>query len=60
MQYNKERFAYLLFSSQIRVLKEYRLHYRMDIDRLEKVGLEGYNYVDRLRILGLTTLETRY
>ena len=23
-------------------------------------GLEGYSYLDRLRILGLTTLETRF
>ena len=44
-------------------------HYRKDIDKLEKVqrratrmveSLEGYSYVDRLRILGLTTLETRF
>ena len=43
-----------------------RPHYRKDIDKLEKVqrratkmveGLEGYSYSDRLRILGLTTLE---
>ena len=42
---------------------------RKDIDRLEKVqrratkmieGLEGYGYLDRLRILDLTTLETRF
>ena len=42
-------------------------HYRKDIDKLEKVqrsatkmveGLDGYFYSDRLRILGLTTLET--
>ena len=46
-----------------------RLHYRKDIDKLEKVqrratkmveGLEGYSYSDRLRILGRTTLETRF
>ena len=45
-------------------------HYRKDIAKLEKVqrratkmveGLEGwYSYGDRLRILGLTTLETRF
>ena len=43
--------------------------HRKDIDKLEKVqrratkmveGLEGYSYRDRLRILGLTTLETRF
>ena len=42
---------------------------RKDIDRLEKVqrratkmieGLEGYGYLDRLRILGLTTLKFRH
>ena len=41
----------------------------MNIERLEKVqtratkmieGLEGYSYLDRLRILGLTTLEMRF
>ena len=37
-----------------------------DIDKLEKVQrrttkmVEGYSYSDRLRILGLTTLETRF
>ena len=40
----------------------------IDIDKLEKVqratkmveGLEGYSYIGRLMILGLTTLETRF
>ena len=47
-------------------MQAWRLHhYRKDIDKLEKVqrmveGLEGYNYVDRFRILGLTTFETRF
>ena len=50
-------------------VQAWRPHYRMDIDKLEKVqrrtmkmveGLEGYSYSDRLRILGLTTLETRF
>jgi hypothetical protein len=45
----------------------WRPHYRKDMERLEKVqrratkmveGLDGYSYGDRLRILGLTTLET--
>ena len=50
-------------------VQAWRPHYRKDIDKLEKVqrkatkmveGLEGYSYSDRLRILGLTTLETRF
>jgi ribonuclease P/MRP protein subunit RPP40 len=50
-------------------VQAWRPHYRKDIDMLEKVqrratrmveGLEGYSYGDRLRILGLTTLETRF
>ena len=48
-------------------MQAWRPHYRKDIDKLEKMqratkmveGLEGYSYSDRLRILGLTTLETR-
>ena len=59
----------LLYKSIVRPHLDYcvqawRLHYRKDIDKLEKVqrratrmveGLEGYSYSDRLRILGLTT-----
>ena len=50
-------------------VQAWRPHYRNDIDKLEKVqrratkmveGLEDYSYEDRLRILGLTTLETRF
>ena len=50
-------------------VQAWRPHYRKDIDKLEKVqrratrmveDLEGYCYEDRLRILGLTTLETRF
>ena len=51
-------------------VQTWRPHYRNDIDKLEKVqkramkmvkGLEySYSYSDRLRILGLTTLETRF
>ena len=50
-------------------VQAWRPHYRKDIDKLEKVqrratrvveGLEGYSYENRLRILGLTTLETRF
>ena len=50
-------------------VQAWRPHYRKDVDKLEKVqrratkmveGLEGYSYEDRLRILGLTTLETRF
>ena len=50
-------------------VQAWRPHYRKDIDKLEKVqrratkmveGLEDYSYEDRLRILGLTTLETRF
>ena len=50
-------------------IQAWRPHLRKDIDRLEKVqrratkmieGLEGCSYLDRLRILGLTTLETRF
>ena len=50
-------------------MQAWRLHYRKDIDKLEKVqrratrmveGLGEYSYEDRLRILGLTTLETRF
>ena len=50
-------------------VQAWRPHYRKDVNKLEKVqrratkmveGLEGYSYEDRLRILGLTTLETRF
>ena len=50
-------------------MQAWRPHYRKDIDKLEKVqrratkmveGLEGYSYSDRLRILSLTALETRF
>ena len=50
-------------------IQAWRPYLRKDIDRLEKVqrratkmmeGLEGYSYLDRLRIFGLTTLETRF
>ena len=50
-------------------MQAWRPHYRKDSDKLEKVqrratkmveGLEGYYSRDRLRILGLTTLETRF
>ena len=50
-------------------MQAWRPHYRKDINKLEKVqrgatrrveGLKGYSYEDRLRILGLTTLETRF
>ena len=50
-------------------MQAWRPHYRKDIDKLEKVqrratrmveGLGEYSYEDRLRILGLTTLETRF
>ena len=53
----------------LRYQKSRRPHLRKDIDRLERVqrratkmieGLEGYDYLERLRILGLTTLETRF
>ena len=49
-------------------VQAWRPHYRKDIDKFKKVqratkmveGLEGYSYSDRLRILGLNTLETRF
>ena len=50
-------------------MQVWRPHYRKDIDKLEKVqrrvtrmveGLREYSYEDRLRILRLTTLETRF
>ena len=50
-------------------VQAWRPHYRKDIDKLEKMqrramkmvkGLEGHSYSDRLRILGFTTLETRF
>ena len=50
-------------------VQAWRPHYRKAIDQLEKVqrrvtkmveGLEGYSYSDKLRILGLTTFETRF
>ena len=50
-------------------VQAWRPHYRKDIEKLEKVqrratkmveGLGEYSYEDRLRILGLTTLETRF
>ena len=50
-------------------MQAWRPHYKKEIDMLEKVqrratkmveGFEGYSYSDRLRILGLTTLETRF
>ena len=50
-------------------MQAWRPHYRKDIDKLEKVqrratrmveGLGEYSYEGRLRILGLTTLETRF
>ena len=65
----------LLYKSIVRPHLDYcvqawRPHYRKDIDKLEKVQrIEGdqdgrgsgeYSYEDRLRILGLTTLETRF
>ena len=71
----KERKVILpLYKSIVRPHLDYcvqawRPHYRKDIDKLEKVqrratrmveGLGQYSYEDRLRILGLTTLETRF
>ena len=50
-------------------VQAWRPHYRKGIDKLEKMqrratrmveGLGEYSYEDRLRILGLTTLETRF
>ena len=50
-------------------VQAWRPHHRKDIEKLEKVersamkmveGLEGYSYSDRLRILGFTSLETRF
>ena len=50
-------------------VQAWRPHYRKDIAKLEKVqrratkmveGLEGYSSSDRLKILGLITLETRF
>ena len=50
-------------------VQAWRPHCRNDIDKLEKVqrratkmvdGLEEYSYSDRLRTLGLTTLDTRF
>ena len=50
-------------------MQAWRPHYRKDIDKLENVqeesdqdggGSGGYSYEDRLRILGLTTLEKRF
>ena len=50
-------------------MQAWRLHYRKDIDELEKLQrratkmvewLEEYSYSNRLKILGLTTLETRF
>ena len=50
-------------------MQAWRLHYRKDIDRLEKVqrmetrmveGLGEYSYEDRLKILGLTSPETKF
>ena len=63
-----------LYKSTVRPHLDYcvqawRPHYRKDIDKFEKVqrratrmveGLGEYSYEDRLRILGLTTLETRF
>ena len=49
-------------------MQAWKLRYRKDIDKSEKVqrkatrmveGLGEYSYEDQLRILGLTTLETR-
>ena len=50
-------------------MQTWRPHYRKDIDKLEKVqrkatriveGMWEYSYEDRLRILGFTTLETKF
>ena len=72
---NKSRAVMLpLYKAMVRphldhCIQAWRPHLRKDIDRLEKVqrratkmmeGLESYSYSDRLRILGLTTLETRF
>ena len=65
---------YSIYKSIVRPHLDYcvqawRPHYRKDIDKLEKVQrratqmveeLEGYSYSDRLKILGLTTLKTRF
>ena len=72
---NKSRAVMLpLYKTMVRphldyCIQAWRPHLRKDIDRLERVqrratkmieGLEGLSYWDRLRNLGLTTLETRY
>ena len=72
---NKTRAVLLpLYKAMVRphldyCIQAWRPHLRKDIDRLEKVqrratkmieGLEGCSYLDRLRILRLTTLETRF
>ena len=62
------------YKSLVRPHSEYCIqacnpHLRKDVDKLEKVqrratkmieGREGLGYLERLRILNLTTLETRY
>ena len=70
---NKSRAVMLsLYKAMVRphldyCIQAWRPDLRKDIDRLGKVqrratkmmeGLESYSYSDRLRILGLTTLET--
>ena len=46
-------------------MQAWKPHLRKDVDKLKKVqkmieGLEGHGYLERLRILNLTTLETRF
>ena len=63
-----------LYKSMVRphldyCIQAWKPHLRKDVDRLKKVqrratkmieGLEGLDYLGRLRILNLTTLETRF
>ena len=72
---NKSREIMLpLYKSMVRphldyCIQAWKPHLRKDVDKLEKVqrratvmieGLEGFGYLERLRILNLTTLETRF
>ena len=62
-------YKFIVRSHLVYCVQAWRPHYRKDLDKLEKVqrkvtrmveGLREYSYEDQLRILGLTTLETRF